>query len=539
MRRWNRKRVGRVVAFTLCAAMLMGSPSGMSFVHATEGKSTEATVEDGGSVSNIDPNGTLGRNSDVGVTMAQSVIGNAGSALQLGFYVKSTNTSKNVQIKGVYPVIDTAFPFETSGDAYKVVTPQQSGQSQILPCVFKMKARADLTTGYHSVKFICEYSREDSTTTDGQTQKVTNDYYVIKTINIYFNGTAASTDSGKSGTDTGSQDSTGAIDGDMSGLDTGADAGGSISGGSGTSTASAPKLLITGYETNPKKLMAGDTFRLTVHIQNTSKSTSVKNAKFLIGNEAGNFLPTSGSSAVFLDEIAPGKTGDLVIEMKTPTDLAQKNYILMVKGDFDDGKGNNFTSSDSLYIPVYQQVKLAVTDASTTPEVIGVGAEGSLIFTINNQGSAGVYNVNVSLKDDAATAEETYVGNIAANSSSYVTMNITGAQDNADKGTVNVVISYEDADGNTDKIEQEVACYVSQDGSSADYSGMDGEMDGDMMYDETDTGSPVKKILLGVLGVLALVIVVTVVVILVKKKKKAKALLDVEDGEDDLGDEDF
>lgn len=273
--------------------------------------------------------------------------------------------------------------------------------------------------------------------------------------------------------------------------------------------------------------MAGEKFTLTVHIKNTSKSTSVNNGKFLIGNEAGNFLPVSGSSAVFIESIPAGKTGDLKIELKTAADLAQKNYILVVKGDFDDGRGNNFTSSDNLSVPVYQEIKLGVTDVTMTPEIVGVGSEGNLMFTINNQGNAGVYNVNVSVKDDAVTCEDSYVGNIAASSSAYASLSLIGAVKNEDRGTIKVEISYEDSEGNADKMEQEVACVVS------DSSSMDFGEEGDEFLEEEEEGFFNPIFLLPIFAVLAVIIITIIIIVIKNKKKKERELFEEDDDIDD------
>lgn len=544
MKKWYCKAdkyIKGMIAVFICFSILVSVPVGGSFVNATEADDNEAaqkketTTSDSTDNTNIDANGTLGKNSDIGIEVTKSITGKAGKDLKVEFKLKSNN-SANVKLKSVYPVIDTTFPFETSGDAYKVISAgNDEGKQLILNASFSMKTRSDITTGYHSVRFIGEYTK---TASDGTTA----DYYVIKTINIYFSDGTSSTNPGNSGNKNPADDSDPGDDlGDDSGDDSYGGGGGS-SGGSSDTEASAPKLLITGYDTKPKKIMAGEKFTLTVHIKNTSKSTSVNNGKFLIGNEAGNFLPTSGSSAVFIESIPAGKTGDLKIELKTASDLAQKNYILVVKGDFDDGRGNNFTSSDNLSVPVYQEIKLGVTDVTMTPDVVGVGSEANLMFTINNQGNAGVYNVNVSVKDDAVTCQDSYVGNIAASSSAYASLSLIGAVKNEEKGTIKVEISYEDSEGNADKMEQEVACVVS------DSSSMDMGEEGEMLPEEDEGGSFPLIFILLILVLLVIIITIVIIIVVKHKKKKERELFEddeededimIENGEEDIENEDF
>ena len=88
---------------------------------------------------------------------------------------------------------------------------------------------------------------------------------------------------------------------------------------------STPRVIVTGFSTKPETVHAGDTFTLTLHMQNTSKATAVKNMVFDIqaASEstdttyvAASFLPTAGSSTVFVDKIAAGANKDISIELE-------------------------------------------------------------------------------------------------------------------------------------------------------------------------------------------------------------------------------
>lgn len=529
-----RKTRKSIFAMMMCFTMVISMLSLGTVSNATETTENNISVNTGTTSTtesaNTDPNGTLGKNSDVGIEVTKSITGKAGKKVKVEFKLTS-NDATNVKIKSVYPVIDTSFPFETSGDAYKIVSAGDDVEKQKeLSASYKMTARTDLQTGYHSVRFIGEYVKTEA---DGTTQ----DYYVIKTINIYFTGNDFVNDSDDDSNNDDSDE--GFDDGNDDGGDDGSyDDGGDFDGGS-DEEAVAPKLIITGYETVPEKVMAGDTFTIKIHIQNTSKSVSVCNGKFLIGNESGSFIPTSGSNAVFVESIPAGETGDIEVEMKAGADLQQKNYSLVIKGDFDDGKGNNFTSSDSLTIPVYQEISFGISEVSMTPEVLGVGSEAALMFTINNKSTAGVYNVSVSAKSDAVEAEESYVGNIAGSSSAYATLNLVGIADNTETGTITVVISYEDSEGNVNTVEETVECAVSEFGDVYTEDEYDDGMEEDFEEDYEDEFyiSPIVWVILGLI-VLAIIIGV-VVFLLLRRKKRLAELLEAEDGEDDFEDENF
>lgn len=535
----RKRSIKSILATVLCVVMCLSvMPTGaVSCATGVMNGLTSVGTSGSEETINTDPNGTLGKNSDVGIEVTESITGAAGKKVTVAFKLLSSNVN-TIKLKSVYPVIDNAFPFETSGDAYKIVSAGvDPALQQVLAASFEMKTRSDIETGYHSVRFIGEYSKMEA---DGTFK----DYYVIKTINIYFTGADYveekeddNSSDNKSNKDEEEEEDSGNDNSDEE-YDGGYD-GGSYDGSSdGGGDAVAPKLIITGYETVPEKIMAGETFKITIHVQNTSKNVSVCNGKFLIGNEAGSFIPTSGSSAVFVESIPAGKTGDIEIEMKAGAELQQKNYSLVIKGDFDDGKGNNFTSSDSLTIPVYQEVKFAITEVSMSPEILGIDSEGALMFTINNQSNAGVYNVKVSPKSDAVEGEESYVGNIAGSSSAYATLNLRGVKDNSDTGNITVVITYEDSEGTENTVEQSVACVVSENGGM---DVMEEEMYGDEYYEEEyyeeDSYIAPWVIVLIVIAVLG-IIGVTVFLVLRRKKRMAE-LLEAEDGEDDIDDENF
>ena len=52
-------------------------------------------------------------------------------------------------------------------------------------------------------------------------------------------------------------------------------------GGSGRSSdGSVPRVIVTGFDTNPAEVHAGSDFTLTIHLKNTSKKTKVQNMLF-------------------------------------------------------------------------------------------------------------------------------------------------------------------------------------------------------------------------------------------------------------------
>lgn len=112
--------------------------------------------------------------------------------------------------------------------------------------------------------------------------------------------------------------------------------GGSGSGGS-SSDGSVPRVIVTGFDTNPAEVHAGSDFTLTIHLKNTSKKTKVQNMLFELEaptegtdeqTSAPAFLPTSGSNSIYLDGIKADGTADISITLNAKADLLQKPYSI-------------------------------------------------------------------------------------------------------------------------------------------------------------------------------------------------------------------
>lgn len=293
--------------------------------------------------------------------------------------------------------------------------------------------------------------------------------------------------------------------------------------------ASSPRIVVTGFETNPKEVYAGDTFELTVHVQNTSKRTAVNNIMFSLeavqeGSDENNtyaaFLPTSGSSTVFMDTIASEKTADIKIEMTAKADLAQKPYVLEVKSEYEDSDNNQYTSSANVSIPIKQVAKYDVSSFDVMPETISVGSESNVMFNIYNTGKTTLYNVQINFKGDSISGGDTFLGKIEPGGTGNVDAMITGAAATMDDGVVKAVISYEDESGNKTEEEKEFTLFVQEEM-------MDDFMSDEMLEDiDTENAGSHKWVVVVVILVLIILAVVGIVVFLkIKKKKKSQAEL--------------
>lgn len=357
---------------------------------------------------------------------------------------------------------------------------------------FDFVVRSDVKSGYYKLEFDATYER------NGQIEKAVLTSYV-KAI--------------------GTEES-GSLDGDAEG---------------DKEQVSKPRIIVTGFETVPAQVFAGETFTLTVHVKNTSQSANVTNVLFdMQAKEEGKdedskfaaFLPTSGSSSVYVDSIAPGASKDLVIEMSAKSDLSQKPYVLDVNMKYDAKDSVDLTDTASVSIPIYQEQRCETGDAEVMPTEITVGGQTNIMFDVYNTGKTTLYNVWVKFEGDSITGGDSFLGTIASGATGSVDAMVTGAAATMDDGKIKAVISYENESGVVTSMEKELELFVSEE-MMGDFSDPSMGMEGDMMgMEEMEGGGSGNKFIpIIVIAVVVVLIAVIVVIVRIRKKKKEQAEL--------------
>lgn len=386
------------------------------------------------------------------------------------------------------------FPFEIQNSGYTQLIkaiPPYNPDKDILSLrqdlVYTFTVRQDVKTGYYPVKFDVLYTRNNAT--------------VKGSITTYVN-VIGKPEYGTKGQNKPEEDEKDKF-------------------------VAQPRIIVTGFETNPADVYAGDTFTVYIHVKNTSTSMPVKNVLFdmqaaVEGSDKTNtysaFLPTSGSSSVYMDSIAAGQEKDIAIEMTAKADLAQKPYVLQVNMKYDYDKTANVTDTASVSIPIKQESKFDTSTAEVAPSSTPVGSQSNVMFSIYNTGKTTLFNLQVKFKNDYVEGGEAFIGNLESGQTGNVDTMVTATAPN--EGTITAVISYEDDAGNVTETEKEIALSIYEE--SFDDSSMDDGMWDDSQMDDTDTGLPIVAKIGIPVGVIAAVIIVLTSVLKIRKKKKAK-----------------
>ena len=401
-------------------------------------------------------------------------------------------TPNAVSINKVYLDVNDEFPFIINDEANKIIVPETGKENQPLECVYDLGTKETQETVYPTTNLVIEYTKDSQ------------GLVLVRPISATSAATATTEEPGT--TEEPVADGGVTTTGSNNGLST-------------------PRLIITGFETYPATVYAGQEFKLTVHVKNTSKRTAVSNVKYTLSSAENEFLPKLGSNTVYFDKIGKQSETNIVIDMKAKNDLTQKPYVLTLAAAYEDSSCTGYEASDNISIPVYQKAEFSVEDVEVNPQDIGIGEQADVMFTINNKGKGSLYNVNVQVKGDTVESDETYVGNIEAGASGYADIMVTGTKVTEDDGDVTAIITYEDSDGNEDSYEEKIQVFVNE------FSNMDEEemQDGEMMDAEMSTGPSIVLILI-IICVVSIAAIVTAVIVI--KKKKAKQ--EKEEDEDEI-----
>lgn len=290
-----------------------------------------------------------------------------------------------------------------------------------------------------------------------------------------------------------------------------------------------PRIIVTGFETDPADVFAGDTFTLTIHVQNTSTDTEVSNVLFDLqaaveGEDKTNtyaaFLPTSGSSSIYMDKIGVNSTSDLVIEMTAKAGLAQKPYVLNVNMKYDAGSQFDLTDTASVSIPIHQESRFDTSIPEIAPADITVGEQSNVMFSIYNTGKTTLYNTQVKFRADSIDEASAFVGNLQSGATGNVDVMLNAIAPTMDDGTIVMEISFEDEGGTVTRVEKSITLMVTE--AFYDDMGMGGMME-DPMMDEGVEQKPGK----GKAIIITLIVVILAAVggttIFLRIKRKAKA----------------
>ena len=259
------KIIKKVMALALCLAMLIPSHANAAELTSANNGGIESTGKIGDiNLSLTDKDGNIVKN-------APAPSGISGDTIDFNFKLTPV---VGADIEKVYIYVDKDFAFETTNDVFETIEPEDG--TKPVDVAYSLTSREGLKTDYYPVNFVMEYTK------DG------NAYVLVKQVHAKLEEAVVKEENSEnSTTEEAAPDNSGDV----------------VSSTPGVST-----LIVTGYETSPATVKAGEDFKLTIHVKNTSKRTAVSNIKFTLSTTENEFLPKSGSSTVYVEKISSGKT---------------------------------------------------------------------------------------------------------------------------------------------------------------------------------------------------------------------------------------
>lgn len=395
---------------------------------------------------------------DISLKMENRPSGTYGGSCSVAFTVSSSD----YKLRSVVPVVDEHFPFESSSDAYKVTRSRGAGHS--IKCRYTFRVKDNVESGYQGVAFKVTYQKGGAYAT------------VNKTVNVELTGKKKEDQQKEK-------------------------------------KKSTPRVMVTGYTTDVKKIVPNGTFKLTLQIKNNAGKT-VQNVKFTLSTANGEFLPVSGASTAFVNSIGAGQTVNLSFEMKAAAGLGARSYPVTVKAEYEDSNADSYNTSDNVSIPVTLKDRISLTDV-TPPDMLSVGGTADVTFSINNLGAGPLNNVTVSCKGDGIECEESFVGNIASGATGYATASLTGTEMTSEDsdGECELLVRYENASGESKTYKEKINVFVMEEVEDVMM-----DVDGDSEEMDSEKKGASLPLILGII-VAVIVIVIIVVRIILKKRR--------------------
>ena len=179
------------------------------------------------------------------------------------------------------------------------------------------------------------------------------------------------------------------------------------------SSGGTPRVMLSKYTLSASQILAGNTVRLSLHIDNSS-SQEVGNIKISLGviqmegNTGGTvFSPVNGSNSFFINRIAPNKTVVKEIDLYVDPNATARTYIVPVEIIYEDAGGAAFKADELVNIPVTQESRLQVL----TVEVPPTGAVGQplpISAEFVNVGKLALKNFLISIEGDFPKENASY-----------------------------------------------------------------------------------------------------------------------------------
>jgi len=276
-----------------------------------------------------------------------------------------------------------------------------------------------------------------------------------------------------------------------------------------------PKIIVDKYSIEPSSVNAGEDFTLKLSFLNTSKIADTANIKVTVTSDDGTFTPTNSGNTFYIERIPVKSNVERELLLHVKPDAEQKSYMLSVNFEYEDDKGNQYTSKETISVRVLQNPRLVTGELSLPPEAYA-GQPVSLYIDFYNMGKSTLYNLMVKAEGEFDGQNLSYyVGNFESGRTDFFDVSIIPTAPGQLTG--NIVFSFEDANGKTNEIRKEFTLNVMEMtpiGPAFDENGMPIDNEG---MPGANPAAP-KSMLVYVIPAVAVIVIAAVVFIVLRKR---------------------
>lgn len=184
-----------------------------------------------------------------------------------------------------------------------------------------------------------------------------------------------------------------------------------------------PRLQIREYQVTPKIAVAGKPFQLKFTIENVGQKDA-HNIDVTLANIEGQptlqfFSPLGKGNYFFIDELKEDKEIEETMEMTTNGKIESGSYNLVLKFDYEDSSGHDYTGTEIVGITVLRKpiIKIEGLKYPTSLKSLETTEGGKnipkLTANIVNASDFGVNAVSVSLSGNLKVEDDNYyIGNL-------------------------------------------------------------------------------------------------------------------------------
>lgn len=210
---------------------------------------------------------------------------------------------------------------------------------------------------------------------------------------------------------------------------------------------SVPKLIITGYSIEPEVVYAEDEFQLVLNFQNTSHSSTIKNAGIVLTLEENSIMPAKGESDTrYINSLKPRGTTSSTFKLKALPTALNSTSTIAVTMDYENEKVVKGTATQGIVIPIKQKMEVSVEEPLIYDEDTAVGDPIAVSMAIVNKGRTKAFNLEIDIEsEDILMFEKYYGGDLIPAGKHSADFQIIGGKIGTLTG--DFVITYEDVDG--------------------------------------------------------------------------------------------